>query len=125
PPVGQPTAPEGDFRLLDQDPWTPLGGDLEMLVRTGGNDARLSVRAVVHELIDARSDFDDTAVGRSLGRTIDEIDVPVALAPRDGPGTRLLRLGLQSPADSGANRLAVRRSGVYPVEVELHTPDER
>ena len=104
--------------LASQPAYTPLGGDLPLGLRIDGDPQGLDVRVAVHRSISSRGSFDRTVTGADLGGTIDTVEVPVASLPSTG-AARILTLGLQSPAASGADRVPVQQPGVYPLEISL------
>jgi Family of unknown function (DUF6049) len=99
--------------LEAQDPWTPLNGMFTMRLRTAGSVDGLRLAITVHEPVITRSAFDATITSgsQSLGSTLRLLQPSLGELPSDAAGLRTVAFGL--------NDLNLRRSGVYPVEVQL------
>lgn len=122
-------APAGDragVRLLSQTPWVGPAGTFTMRLRIEGGLAAtpgVAVALRVHQSVTTRSAFDAAIDDGDLGGLLDQPErIPVAALPRRGPEVTL-RLGLaDAPTPPDRPTLAVRRPGVYPVEVSLTGP---
>src|SRR5262249_62075112 len=77
-----------------------------------------------HEAVGSRSAFESALAGRNLGSVLGQAELPLDLFPAGEDGSRTLTFPLQAEdAPRDPNRLQLRRTGVYPVEVELRQPD--
>jgi hypothetical protein len=125
-PPAPPKSPADEPRIeLAAIPaWVPVGGTVTMGLTVTGTGARtgLEVSVVAHGIVDARLRFDRVLSGESLGSRQGEVAIPLDALPIDaGTGARVFPIGLQDPAaprDPG--RFPLSRTGVYPLEVELH-----
>jgi len=122
-PAADAPAPAG-VHLVGQTPWVAPAGTFTMRLRLEDRAAALTpgvaVALRVHQSVTTRSAFDAAVDDGDLGGLLDQPErIPVAGLPRVG-GTVTLRLGL-----TGSDlrpTLAVRRPGVYPIEVSLTGP---
>jgi hypothetical protein len=124
------TAPSPQLLLVGQDPWTAVGGTLDLRVQIGGGatTAGDSIAITAHSSFATRSALFSsfTATGSQLGSTLGVVTIPVASLNPDSTGTVSIPLGLQDPnAPRDTNRLPLRRTGVYPVEIELRDSSDR
>ena len=72
----------------------------------------------------SRSGFQAAVEGRNLGSVLGQAELPLDLFPAGDDGSRTLNFPLQAEdAPRDPNALQLRRTGVYPVEVELRQPD--
>ncbi|MBK9179932.1 MAG: hypothetical protein IPM45_10270 [Acidimicrobiales bacterium] len=117
----QPTA----LRLVRQTPWVEPDGTLQLELAVDGPvpaDAELALS--LHQRISARSAFQPSIDGE-LGSVLAALTaVPIADVPRGAAGSLVVELPLRrpsTPATPGRYRLS--QPGVYPVRVELRTPD--
>ncbi|MFM8974088.1 MAG: DUF6049 family protein [Actinomycetota bacterium] len=126
--AGSPGADAG-VRLLAQTPWVAPGGTFTMRLRleepTAATTPGVAIALRVHQSVTTRSAF-DAAIDDELGGLLDQPErIPVAGLPRRGADVTL-RLGLGGgggSTDRGDDpTLAVRRPGVYPVQVSLTGP---
>lgn len=119
-------ATQAQVSLLEQPAWAALGTDLPLRLGITGDTTGLSVRAVVHASVGTRTGFTRTLHGARLGSVLAVTESAVAALPAS-PGGRVLTLPLQDPNQPrDPNRLRIPLSGraaVYPVEVELRSPD--
>jgi hypothetical protein len=114
------TTPTARLELGAQDPWTPLGGDAHLQVRIQDPAPDLEVSVTAHQALTSRAAFSRAVSGGSLGSVLDEVETPLDALVADGAGLRTLTLGLEAPSGSRtADRLGIRRQGVYPLTVEL------
>jgi len=122
-PTGAAPAPAG-VRLVGQTPWVAPAGTFTMRLRLEDRSATttpgVAVALRVHQSVTTRSAFDAAIDDGDLGGLLDQPErIPVAGLPRTG-ATVTLRLGLTGSDLRPA--LAVRRPGVYPIEVSLTGP---
>jgi len=112
--------------LTGQNAWTALGGNVGLGLRVQGAVPGLTLSVVARQAVTSRDEFERTTRDENLGSVLDQVLLPLdALAP-DGAGERLLTLGLEAPgAARDAARLGIRRTGVFPLEVELHDDEDR
>jgi hypothetical protein len=85
------------------------------------------VSFTTYQAITARKAYESTMNGGSLGSVIPGavLSVPLSAMPLDGAGSRVVTLGLVPPTvGRDPDRLAIRRSGVYPLLVELRDADD-
>jgi Family of unknown function (DUF6049) len=112
--------------LQVQPAWVPLGGESPLTLRVSGAPAGSEIAVVAHPAVISRSAYERTQSGRDLGSVLGQVmHYPVDALPAAANGDRIFPLGLQAgtaPRDS--NRLAIRRAGVYPLEVELRDANE-
>ncbi|HMG26640.1 MAG TPA: DUF6049 family protein [Acidimicrobiia bacterium] len=113
--------------LTGQPAWVPVGGTLPLRLQVRGMAAGtpgLTVSATAHEAVGSRSAFESALAGRNLGSVLGQAELPLDLFPAGEDGSRTLTFPLQAEdAPRDPNRLQLRRTGVYPVEVELRQPD--
>jgi len=114
-----------ELTLVAQDPWTPVGGDLHAKLGVEGAGPGFTISVVAYGEIASRDDFDRTVDGDELGDFADRVVIPLDALPTDANGDRDLALGLEvSGGPRLAERLGARRSGVYPLEIELRDADD-
>ena len=113
--------------LTGQPAWVPVGGTLPLRLQVRGMAAGtpgLTVSATAHEAVGSRSAFESALAGRNLGSVLGQAELPLDLFPAGEDGSRTLTFPLQAEdAPRDPNRLQLRRTGVYPVEVELRQSD--
>ncbi len=113
--------------LTGQPAWVTVGGNLPLRLQVRGQAAGtpgLTVSATAHEAVSSRSGFEGALEGRNLGSVLGQAELPLDLFPADEDGSRTLTFPLQADdAPRDPARLQLRRTGVYPVEVELRQPD--
>src|SRR5262249_10217031 len=113
--------------LTGQPAWVPVGGTLPLRLQVRGMAAGtpgLTVSATAHEAVGSRSAFESALAGRNLGSVLGQAELPLDLFPAAEDGRRTLPFPPQAEdAPRDPNRLQLRRTGVYPVEVELRQPD--
>jgi len=127
-PAGSPAAasPGARITLVAQDPWSPVGNDLRLVMGVDGAPPGAVVNVSVGQAIISRAIYDESALGAPIGSVLTQLSIPLDALPPDPRGARVLTLGLQSPtAARDPARLNVRRPGVYPVDVELRNADEQ
>jgi hypothetical protein len=113
-----PNAPR--VLLASQSSWVPIGGNLSMQLQLRGEGTsapgvHLSVTA--YQPVSSRTGYEAALRGENLGSTLRHVDLPLELFPPTGAGTRTVTLGVQPDGP-----LPFRRTGVYPVRVELRDP---
>ncbi|HZP29143.1 MAG TPA: DUF6049 family protein [Acidimicrobiia bacterium] len=117
--------------LVGQDAWSAVGGTLTLRVRivgAGGLAAGDSIAVIAHSSFSTRNALQSTinATGSQLGSTLGVVAIPLASLNPDSTGTVSIPLGLQDPtAPRDTNRLPLRRTGVYPLEIELRDASDR
>jgi hypothetical protein len=121
------TAPPS-FELTAQDAWTPLGGDLHLQVEVppslATEGATLSLTA--YQPVTTRSGFDRIVDGQTPSSVLDQVVVPIAGVAAAPDGTRALTVGVeQGNAPRAPERLSLRRTGVFPLVVELRDAGDR
>jgi hypothetical protein len=114
--------------LVGQDAWTPIGGDLHLRVRVpealATPDATLSL--VAYQPIPTRSAFERVLQSQSTGSVLDQVVVPMEDLPAGPGGARPVTVGIESSgAARDPARLSLRRTGVYPLAVEVRDENER
>ncbi|HKA93093.1 MAG TPA: DUF6049 family protein [Acidimicrobiia bacterium] len=113
--------------LTGQPAWVTVGGNLPLRLQVRGQAAAaagLRVSATAHEAVSSRSGFEAALQGRDLGSVLGQTDLPLDAFPAGEDGSRTLTFPLQADdAPRDPTRLQLRRTGVYPVEVELRQPD--
>jgi hypothetical protein len=110
--------------LVAQDAWTPNGGVVSLRVRTSDVSPGLQLALTTHDQVRSRNRFDETTDGGDLGPTLGRLQVPLDDVPFDAAsGTRVLVV----PLEQLNARLNLRQSGsgVFPLEVDLRTPDDQ
>lgn len=108
------------LRLVAQTSWVTLGAPFNVHVAVDDAPSGAQLRISVHDRVRSRSEFARTIQGDSLRRRIsDATAVPVSqLISPDGT------VALQVPTDPAvAGGVAIARSGVYPVAVDLLNAD--
>jgi hypothetical protein len=122
PPTSTAPAPNAPRLLLAGQPaWVPVGGNLpfQLQVQGAGTAAPgLTVSVTAHQAVSSRSGYETALTGQSLGSVLGHVDLPLDVFPAGVGGTRTVTVGLQPDGP-----LPLRRTGVYPVEVELRQPD--
>jgi hypothetical protein len=127
PPPPTNGAPETRLVLTSQPAWVTVGGNLPLQLQVRGQVAGtpgLTVSATAHEGVSSRSGYDTALEGRNLGSVLGQAELPLDAFPAGADGSRTLTFPLQ--AEDGPReptRLPLRRTGVYPVEVELRQAD--
>jgi uncharacterized protein DUF6049 len=112
--------------LVRQPAWTPLGGTLTLSVHASGARPGLSLSIVAHSTVGSRSSFARSLGGDSLGSTVDRVAVPFDTLAPDSAGNRTVSVGLEvSGGPRTEDRLGLRRTGVYPLEVELQDDQDQ
>jgi len=128
PPTTTTTAPGANRLLLTGEPaWVTVGGNLPLRLQVEGPAAGtpgLTVSVTAHEAVSSRSGYESALQGRNLGSVLGQAELPLDLFPADADGSRTLTFGLQ-PEDGPRDpaRLPLRRTGVYPLDVDLRQPD--
>lgn len=113
--------------LTGQPAWVTVGGNLPLRLQVRGQAAGapgLTVSVTAHDAVSSRSGFDAALEGRNLGSTLGHVELPLDPFPAGADGSRTLTFPLQAedgPRDP--TRLPLRRTGVYPVVVELREAD--
>jgi hypothetical protein len=111
--------------LVDQDAWTPLGGDLDLRLRLDDAPTGSTLQVVAGIKISSRADFERVNDGGALGR-LDDATFRVDSLGDGGGGVRILHLGLEAPFSAAdLTRLSIRFEGVYPLSVELRDDEGR
>ena len=128
PPTTAAAAPgPADLVLTGQPAWVTIGGNLPLRLQVRGQAAGtpgLTVSATAHEAVSTRSGFESALQGRDLGSVLGQAELPLDSFPADEDGSRTLTFPLQADnAPRDPSRLQLRRTGVYPVEVELRQAD--
>lgn len=110
--------------LVEQGPWTPIGGEVPLRLRVDGRRAGLELRVALHGRLSSRSGFEQTATGAGLGSVIGRVTLPLDELPAHrNSGDVLARLALQQPGQGrGGTELPATRAGVYPMTVEVAEP---
>jgi Family of unknown function (DUF6049) len=130
--AAQPSGDGADARdrieLVAQDAWTPIGGDLHLRVRIPDSlatpDATLSL--VAYQQVTTRAAFDRVVQSGSAGSVLDQVVVPVALLAAGEQGARDITVGIEANGDArDPARLSLRRTGVYPLAVEVLDAEDR
>lgn len=123
--AGAPAA--ASLVLTGQPGWVTVGGNLPLRLQVRGQAAGtsgLTISATAHEAVSSRSAYENALQGRNLGSVLGQSELPVDAFPPAEDGSRTLTFPLQADdAPRDPNRLQLRRTGVYPVEVELRQPD--
>jgi hypothetical protein len=113
--------------LTRQPAWVPVGGNLPLQLQVRGQAAGtpgLTVSATAHEAVGTRSGFENALQGRDLGSVLGQAVLPLDAFPAGEDGNRTLTFPLQAEdAPRDPTHLQLRRTGVYPVEVELRQAD--
>ena len=114
--------------LVAQDAWTPIGGDLHLRIRIPETmatpDATLSL--VAYQPLTTHAAFERTLPDETPGAVIDQVQLPVATLPAGPASTRSVTVGLEgvgAPRDQ--TRLSLRRTGVYPLAVDVLDGNDR
>jgi hypothetical protein len=105
--------------LRSQPAWTPIGGNVPIVLDVRPPEEDLSVRYSVYSGLTSRTAFDETLTGTGLGPALARNSVGYDTLPLADDGGRVLLLGLQSSAEPSAPRLPVEQPGVYPLEISL------
>lgn len=119
-----PDETEVGVTLVEQGPWTPIGGEVPLRLRVDGRRPGLELRVALHGRLSSRSGFEQTATGSGLGPAIGRVTLPVDELPTHrSSGDVLARLALQQPGQGrGRTELPATRAGVYPMTVEVAEP---
>jgi hypothetical protein len=115
----QPDAP--GIVLTGQPAWVAVGGNLSLQVRVQGQGTSvpgLRVGITAHQTVSSRTGYEASLRGENLGSVLGHVDLPLDLFPAGAGGTRTITLGIQPDGP-----LPLRRTGVYPFDVELRAPD--
>jgi hypothetical protein len=128
PPTTAAAAPGSANLVLTYQPgWVTVGGNLSLRLQVRGQAAGtpgLTVSATAHEAVSSRSAFENALQGRDLGSVLGHAELPLDQFPADADGSHTLTFPLQADnAPRDPARLQLRRTGVYPVEVELRQAD--
>jgi len=120
PTTGAESEAEAAFELVGLDrSWLAPGEVANAVVRVAGSQA-VDVNVVAHQVIDSRTEFEETLTGDGLGSVADQVSFPLAALPSSEAGTVVLPLGIQDPAAlRDPARLQLSRTGIYPIELEL------
>jgi hypothetical protein len=113
----------GAVDLVEQTTWIEPDGDvgLELDVTSAPRDATLSV--TFHDRLAGRFEFAESLTGEGLPRTLRTVaDQTIAELDPDGDNRIALAFGLRSGSGDPA-RVAVRRSGLHPIRVEVRAAD--
>ena len=126
--AGEQSAAAEPVELIGQDAWTPIGGDLHLRVRVpealATPDATLSL--VASQPLTTRSAFERILQSQSTGSVLDQVVLPMADLPAGPGGARSVTVGIESSgAARDPARLSLRRTGVYPLAVEVRDENER
>jgi hypothetical protein len=125
-PVPAGAGGEAAIRLVSQDAWTAVGGELHLSLAIDGAAAGNTVSFVAHSSVASREEFDRSLGEDGLGSVIDQVTVPIEFVPASASGSRPVTLGLEvSGGPRLAEKLGARRAGVFPLEIELLDPDEQ
>jgi Family of unknown function (DUF6049) len=121
-------ATEPAITLVAQDAWDVGGGTLNLQVNVPaqlvGPDTTLSL--VAYQPVASRAAFDRVIAGEVPTSVLDQVVLPLSFLPTDATGTRTIAVGLEaSGAARDPSRLSLRRTGVYPLSVDLRGADER
>jgi Family of unknown function (DUF6049) len=121
------TPDESRLVLTGQPAWVTVGGNLPLRLQVQGRGATtpgLTVSATAHDAVSTRSGFESALEGRNLGSVLGQVELPLDQFPAGEDGERTITFPLQ-PADAPRepSLLPLRRTGVYPVEVDLRQPD--
>jgi hypothetical protein len=125
---GAAPEPDAGVELVSQDAWTPIGGDLHLRVRVPAAlatpEATLSL--VAYQPLSNRAAFDRVLPDDTPGSVLDQVVVPIATLPAGPSDTRTVAVGIEaSGAPRDPDRLSLRRTGVYPLAVEVLDANER
>jgi hypothetical protein len=110
-----PNAPR--ILLASQSSWVPIGGNLSMQLQLRGQGTSapgLHFSVTAYQPVSTRTGYEAALQGENLGSTLGHIDLPLELFPPGEAGTRTITLGARPDGP-----LPFRRTGVYPVRVEL------
>jgi hypothetical protein len=127
---GSPTAravtPPADpvrLTLASQTSWVGPGQAYLLRVNVAGADATGRLIVTVFGAVPNRIEFTRTLNNRIAEPILDSSpSVPLASLPSDATGARTLLIPIQDPTKArDRSRLALSRSGVYPVRVEYRT----
>lgn len=123
-----PTAADNNRLVLTGEPaWVTVGGNLPLRLQVQGAAAAasgLTVSVTAHDAVSSRSGYENALQGKNPGSVLGQVELPLDLSPLDADGNRTLTFGLQSgdgPRDP--TRLPLRRTGVYPLDVDLRQSD--
>jgi hypothetical protein len=133
PAVGAPTTTPSAARLVlvGQSASSPVGGTLTLRIQivNGTNlAAGDSIAITAHSSFTSRNAFFSslTASTGQLGSTLGVVTLPLSSLSPDSTGTVSITVGLQDPsAPRDTNRLPLRRTGVYPLEIEVRDANDR
>jgi hypothetical protein len=122
------TAPASTRLVLTGEPaWVTVGGNLPLRLQVQGaaaGEPGLTVSVTAHEAVTSRSAYENALQGKNSGSVLGHVEVPLDVFPVDADGNRTLTFGLQAEAGPGdPTRLPLRRTGVYPLDVDLRQPD--
>ena len=128
PPTTAAATPDAPRLVLTGQPaWVTVGGNLPLRLQVQGQAVGapgLTVSATAHEAVSSRSGFENALAGRNLGSVLGQAELPLDLFPAGDDGSRTLNFPLQAEdAPRDPTTLQLRRTGVYPVEVELRQAD--
>jgi hypothetical protein len=126
-----PADPGTRLVLTGQDAWTVVGGTLTLRLQISGGaplPAADTIALTAHSSFSSRAAFlgSFASAGSQLGSTLGVVTVPVAALHPDSTGSVSVQIGLQDPnLPRDTNRLPLRRTGVYPLEIELRDASDR
>jgi hypothetical protein len=119
---GSATDERDRIELVAQDAWTPIGGDLHLRVRIPDAVATpgATLSLVAYQQVTTRAAFERLIQSNTAGTVLDQVVVPVAVLASGERGTREVTVGIEGANDArDPARLSLRRTGVYPLAVEL------
>lgn len=115
-----PASNASRLALVEQDPWTAVGGEFHAQVQIGVSAPGLQLSVIAHDSLASRSDFERSVNDTNLGSVLSQVVLPVTALTANPDGSSEVAIGLTNPnGPLDPTRLDVPRPGVYPLEVEL------
>jgi hypothetical protein len=123
-----PAAAANTISLLAQDPWTPIGGNLRLRVLIPPEIATTgsTLSLVAYQPVESRAAYERLLDQPNQGAVLDQVSIPVADLPAEPGGARAVSVGVEGTTDArDPDRLSLRRTGVYPLAVDLLDDSQR
>jgi len=115
-------APAGaapSLQLASIPAWVAPGAAVPVVVSVGDTDASAEIGVTVHSAVTSRTAFEQSVEGRGLGSAVARANIPVGATASGGSSITLPLQLADGSSPATETTLAVRRTGVYPMRIEL------